>query len=63
MISDGTNSGDKMDINRKSLLEQDGKKVSKHFSVVEKHTNKLPMCVFLPQKSVLKPFSVVEKHT
>ena len=31
MISDGTNSGDKMDVNRKSLLEQDGKKVSKHF--------------------------------
>ena len=39
MISDGTNSGDKMDVNRKSLLEQDGKKVSKQF-FVEKHMNK-----------------------
>ena len=42
MISDRTNSGDKMDINRKSVLEQDRTKVSKHF-FVEKHMNKLPI--------------------
>ena len=43
MISDGTNSGDKMDVNRKSLLEQDGKKVYSKQFFVEKHMNKLPM--------------------
>ena len=42
MISGGTHFGVKMDINRKSLLEQDGKKAFKTF-FVEKHKNKLPL--------------------
>ena len=42
MISDGTHFGVKMDLNRKLLLEQEGKKLSKLF-FVEKHNNKLPI--------------------
>ena len=57
-ISDGANSGDKMDINRQSLLEQDGKKVSNTF-FVEKHNevayveNQNSRFKYLPGKKVL----------